>query len=370
MTTLRGPVRAVYEAGPTGFGLARAGAAAGVEMVVVAPGKTPRGAAERVKTDQRDAELLVRLLMAGSLRAIHVPSEAQEAARDLVRAREALRQDLMRSRHRVSKLLLRQGRVYPAERGTWTVAHRDWLAAQRFAQPALQLAYIDALASVDGLLARRAVLEQQLAQIAAGDEFWPVVARLRAFRGVDTLTALGLLTEIGDFQRFARPRELSSWLGLVPSISQSGQSISRGAITKTGSTHARRLLVEAAWHYTRPPRVGQTLRNRQDGQPAEVLQIAWRAQQRLYRHPHPPTQPRQARQRGHRRRRPRAGRLPLGRSDRLAAAHRALRDRRGGECGRRHARCSMGSPPRRPFLDSARRPRNQGHEVPNPRISD
>jgi transposase len=282
LSTLRGPVRAVYEAGPTGFGLARAGQAAGVEMVVVAPGKTPRGAAERVKTDQRDAELLVRLLLAGSLRSIHVPSEEQEAARDLVRAREALRQDLMRCRHRVSKLLLRQGRVYPAERTTWTVAHRDWLAGQRFEQPSLELAYLDALAAVDGLLARRAVLEQQLAQVASSAEFWPIVARLRAFRGVDTLTALGLLTEVGDFSRFARPRQLASWLGLVPSVTQSGQSTSRGAITKTGSTHARRLLVESAWHYTRPPRVGQTLRNRQDGQPAEVLQIAWRAQQRLH----------------------------------------------------------------------------------------
>src|SRR5262249_12837198 len=137
LSALRGPVRAVYEAGPTGFGLARAGVAAGVEMVVVAPGKTPRGAAERVKTDQRDAELLVRLLLAGSLRPIYVPSEQQEAARDLVRAREALRQDLMRCRHRVSKLLLRQGRVYPAALTTWTVAHRDWLAGQRFEQPAL-----------------------------------------------------------------------------------------------------------------------------------------------------------------------------------------------------------------------------------------
>jgi transposase len=280
--SLRGPVRAVYEAGPTGFGLARAGAAAGFEMVVVAPGKTPRGAAERVKTDQRDAELLVRLLLAGSLKPIYVPSEEQEAARDLVRARETLRQDLMRCRHRVSKLLLRQGRIWPAGRGSWTVAHREWLAAQRFAQPALGLAYIDALAAVDGLLARRAVLEQQLAQIAAGDAFWPIVARLRAFRGVDTLTGLGLLTEIGEFERFARPRQLSSWLGLNPSVSQSGQSVARGPITKTGSTHARRLLVEAAWHYRRPPRVGQSLRNRQDGQPAEVLQIAWRAQRRLY----------------------------------------------------------------------------------------
>jgi transposase len=279
----RGPVRAVYEAGPTGFGLARAAAAAGVELIVVAPGKTPRAAADRVKTDQRDAELLVRLLMAGSLRAIHVPSVGQEAARDLVRAREALRQDLMRARHRVSKLLLRHGRVYPKDRGTWTVAHRDWLSQQRFDESALALAYLDALASVDGLMARRVVLEQHLSEIATGPQLWPIVARLRAFRGVDTLTALGLVTEIGDFHRFEHAPALSAWLGLVPSIHQSGESISRGGITKTGSQHARRLLVEAAWHYLRPPRVGQPLRNRQDGQPAEILQIAWRAQHRLYR---------------------------------------------------------------------------------------
>jgi transposase len=283
LASQRAPVRAVYEAGPTGFGLARAAAEAGIEMMLVAPGKTPRAAADRIKTDERDAELLVRLLMAGSLRAIHVPSVSQEAARDLIRAREALRQDLMRARHRVSKLLLRYGRVYPQGRGTWTVAHRDWLAAQRFDEPALALAYLDALASVDGLVARRGVLEQHLSQVATTPQLWPTVARLRAFRGIDPLTALGLVTEIGDFGRFARPPELAAWLGLVPSIQQSGQSITRGGITKTGSQHGRRLLVEAAWHYLRPPRVGQTLRNRQDGQPAEILQIAWRAQQRLHR---------------------------------------------------------------------------------------
>jgi transposase len=277
-----GPVRAVYEAGPTGFGVARAAEAAGVEMLVVAPSKTPRAAADRIKTDQRDAELLVRLLMAGSLRSIHVPSVGQEAARDLVRAREALRQDLMRARHRVSKLLLRHGRIYPQRASTWTVAHRDWLAAQRFEEPALALAYIDALAAVDGLMARRVVLEQHLSQIATAPDLWPTVSRLRAFRGIDTLTALGLVTEIGDFHRFERAPALAGWLGLVPSISQSGEGITRGGITKTGSQHARRLLVEAAWHYTRPPRVGQVLRNRQDSQPAEILQIAWRAQKRLY----------------------------------------------------------------------------------------
>ena len=280
--SLRGPVRAVYEAGPTGFGLARAGSAAGIAMDVVAPGKTPCGAADRIKTDQRDAELLVRLLMAGSLQPIHIPSEEQEAARDLVRAREALRQDLMRCRHRVSKLLLRHGRIYPATGSTWTVAHRDWLAAQRFDQPALTLTYIDALAAIDGLVARRVVLERHLAQIAQSPELWPTISRLRAFRGVETLTALGLQTEIGDWHRFPHPRQLSSWLGLVPSISQSGEGVTRGHITKTGSQHARRLLVEAAWHYARQPRVGQALRNRHDGQPAEILAVAWRAQQRLY----------------------------------------------------------------------------------------
>jgi transposase len=140
LASQHGPVRAVYEAGATGFGLARAGAAAGVEMMLVAPGKTPRAASDRVQTDQRDAELLVWLLMAGSLRAIDVPTVSQEAARDLVGAREALRQDLMRARHRVSKLLLRHGRVWPKGRGTWTVADRDWLAAQRFDEPALELA--------------------------------------------------------------------------------------------------------------------------------------------------------------------------------------------------------------------------------------
>ena len=315
-------------------------------MIVVAPSKTPRAAADRVKTDKRDAELLVRLLMAGSLRAIHIPSVIQEAARDLVRAREALRQDLMRSRHRVSKLLLRHGRGYPKERGTWTVAHRDWLAAQRFGQPALALAYIDALASVDGLLARRVVLEQHLSQIATTPELWPLVSRLRAFRGIDTLTALGLVTEIGDFHRFKRPRELSAWLGLVPSIDQSGESITRGGITKSGSQHARRLLVEAGWHYLRPPRLGQTLRDRQDGQPAEILAIAWRAQHRLYRT--------HTRLRG---RGPRAQRLHLGSSHRLTlGGNRFLRDRSVGRAAVAGTRGTAMSNPRVTLEPRQRRP--------------
>jgi transposase len=280
---LEGPVRVVYEAGPTGFGLARAARRAGIEVVVCAPGKTPRAAADRVKTDRKDAELLARLLLAGQLRAIAVPPDWLEAARHLARAREGVRRDLCRARHRVSKLLLVEGRVYPLAT-TWTERHRDWLAGQRFEHAATELAFIDALAAVDGLTGRRRALDERLSRIAQDERLWPTVARLRAFRGIDTLTALLVQLELGgDWQRFGSPRRLVAWLGLTPSLHQSGQSLTQGAITKTGSTIARRLLVEAAWHYTRPPRIGATLANRQTGQPDHVLQIAWRAQHRLHR---------------------------------------------------------------------------------------
>jgi transposase len=279
---LAAPVRCCYEAGPTGFGLYRAARAAGIAIEVVAPGKTPRASGDRVKTDRKDAELLARLLLAGSLTAIVVPSATIEAARDLSRAHEQARGDLMRARHRVSKMLLRHGRVYP-EPSTWTQAHRRWLAAQAFELPASELAYVDYLAAVDGLAARKAALAERLSRIATDEELWPTVARLRAFRGVDTLTALALHLELGgDWQRFARPAQLAAWVGLTPSLHQSGQTTVQGAITKTGSVYARRLLVEAAWHYARPPRIGVTLRNRQTGLPDHILQIAGRAQHRLH----------------------------------------------------------------------------------------
>jgi transposase len=280
--TLPRPVRACYEAGPTGFVLARAAREAGLAVEVIAPSKVARPTGDRVKTDRRDAELLLRLLMAGQLRAVRIPSEAEEAARELVRLREQLRQDLLRARHRVTKLLLRHGRVWERAGNTWTSDHRRWIAAQEFEQPDTATVLADLVAQVDGLLARRAVLDERLARIAQRPELWPTVARLRCFRGIDTLTALALQLEIVDWQRF-RPARLASWLGLVPSVEQSGETTTRGSITKTGSQHARRLLVEAAWHGRRPPRIGATLANRQLGQPAEVLAIANRAQQRLYR---------------------------------------------------------------------------------------
>jgi transposase len=283
LRSLPGPVRACYEAGPTGFGLYRAAVAAGIDMRVVAPGKTPRGRADRVKTDRKDAELLARLLLAGSLTPITVPSPQVEAARELARTHDAIRRDLMTARHRVSKQLLRHGRVYP-DRSTWTVAHRTWLSRQQFDELASELAFADAMAAVDGLTARKTQIAERLSRLATDEQWWTTVARLRCFRGIDTLTALALHLELaGDWQRFSRAPALGSWLGLTPSLSQSGESARSGSITKTGSTLARRLLVEAAWHYSRPPRIGATLRNRQQGQPDHILQIANRAQQRLHR---------------------------------------------------------------------------------------
>jgi transposase len=279
----RGPVRVVYEAGPTGFALYRQARAAGIEIAVIAPSKTARPSGDKVKNDRKDAELLVRLAMAGQLTAVKVPDEFTEACRHLTRCREQVRGDLMSARHRVSKLLLAHGRVY-AGGTTWNAKHRAWLAAQKFDQPAAELAFIDLLAAVDGLITRRDVLDERLSRLASDPRLWPTVARLRCFRGVDTLTALALHLELGgDWQRFPSPRGLFAWLGLTPSLDESGESRSQGSITKTGSTYARRLLVEAAWHYARAPSTGATLRQRQAGQPENVLRIASRAQHRLHR---------------------------------------------------------------------------------------
>ncbi len=280
---LPAPVLGVYEAGPTGFGLARAAQRAGIEVLVAAPSKTPRAPGDRVKTDRKDAELLARLLLAGQLKAVAMPPDWLEAVRHLARVREHVRRDLGRNRQRVSKLLLVEGRVY-AGKTTWNREHRRWIAAQRFEHPETELALVDLLACVDGLIARRDALDERLSRLAQDPRLWPTVARLRAFRGVDTLTALALHLELGgDWQRFGSPRQLTSWLGLTPSLQQSGESSASGSIAKTGSSIARRLLVEAAWHYLRQPAIGVTLRNRQAGQPDHVLQIANRAQYRLHR---------------------------------------------------------------------------------------
>jgi transposase len=281
LEALPAPVRACYEAGPTGFGLARAAQQAGILVEVIAPSKTPRAAGSRVKTDRRDADHLVRQLIAGALTPIRVPSADEEAARDVIRDREQVRGDLMRARHRLSKLLLRNGRVWPAGKHAWTQEHRTWLSRQTFADD-LELVYWDLIGVVDSLTDRRARLDERLERIARRDPYWPVVSRLRGFRGIDTITALGVQLEIGEWSRFDRAKDVGAYLGLVPGLDQSGEGSTSLPITKTGSRYARRLLVEAAWHGARSPCVGPTLRRRQEGVPEPVRQISWACQRRLH----------------------------------------------------------------------------------------
>ncbi|MGO9759725.1 MAG: IS110 family transposase [Solirubrobacteraceae bacterium] len=262
---LPGPTRVAYEAGPTGFTLARELERAGVGCVIAAPGKIERPAQDRVKTDRRDAERLVRLLMADALHPVRVPSTEEEALRDLVRAREDVRGDLMRARHRMGKLLLRHDVTFDGPGGNWSARHRAWLGQVQFADRAVQVTLFDYLGAIDALTVRRESLESAISELVPCSPWAQTVARLRCMRGIDTLSAVGLCAEIGDWERFARAGQLMSLLGVVPSENSSGERRRQGAITKSGSRYARRLLVEAAWHHRRAPPKGVTLRRRQEG---------------------------------------------------------------------------------------------------------
>jgi transposase len=245
--SLPGPVAAAYEAGPTGFTLARALRAAGVRCEVLAPSKLQRPVGERVKTDGRDALHIAKLLRLDEIVTVTIPSESQEAARDLVRAREDARRDLMGARHRLGKLLLRRGIIYPGKTA-WTKDHHAWLRRQRFELPGLQAAFDAAHEAVVATEDRRSRLDDAIRSMAAESEFTGVVNRLSCLRGISTLTAFALAVEIGDWSRLDG-RRIGSYLGLVPTENSSGQSRSQGGLTRTGNAHARRLLVEAAWHH-------------------------------------------------------------------------------------------------------------------------
>lgn len=257
---LPGPVATTYEAGPTGYGLYRALTAAGIRCEVAAPSKLNRASGDRVKTDARDALLLAQLLQVGQITSVRVPSIGREAARDLVRSREDVRGDLMRARHRVSKLLLRHGHVYYGGHA-WTGAHHAWLRRIRFDQPGTRAAYEADLEAVEFAIARRDRLDTDIAAMAADSEFTPVVRNLSCLRGISTLTGFALAVEIGQWDRFTGAN-IGAYLGLVPSEHSTGSSRRQGAITKAGNSHVRRLLVESAWHHKPRYTVGKTLQAR------------------------------------------------------------------------------------------------------------
>lgn len=273
---------AAYEAGPTGFGLARQGRELGLDVRVIAPGLIPRAPTDRVKTDRRDAERLARLLAAGELRFVRVPSVAEEHFRDLIRCRDDLRADRMRARHRILKLLLRQGLRYPGPGNNWTQRHHDWLGQIRFDDRAAQATLLDYLGALHSINQRAEVLEATIAELAASGPLAGQIARLRCFRGIDTLSAAGLSAELGDLRRFPKPARLAGYLGITPSERTSDEHRRQGAITKAGPGHARRLLIEVAQHAGRKPKLSTELRLRQRGQDPRVCEVAWRAQCRLH----------------------------------------------------------------------------------------
>lgn len=277
-----GSVLCAYEAGPCGYALQRQLVGQGVACQVVAPSLIPVKPGERIKTDRRDARKLAELLRAGLLTEVHSPTPEEEAVRDLCRCREAAKQDQLRARHRLGKYLLRRGLVYRAGRN-WTERHRSWLRTLRFEHAAEEVVFGDYLLAVELLEERLRGLEQRLEETAQSEPWAERVGWLRCFRGIDTVTALTIVAELHDFRRFHSPRQLMAYLGLVPSEHSSGETQRRGRITKAGNAHVRRVLVESSWHYRHKPAIGANLRRRRQGQPAAILAIADRAQQRLHR---------------------------------------------------------------------------------------
>jgi len=270
----------VYEAGPCGFALAREFKRAGYHCEVVAPSRVPRRPGDRVKTDRRDALTLAGLARAGELTFVVVPDERDEAIRDLSRARIDAVRARLKARQQLKALLLRHGRRYTGKT-SWNAAHERYLAKVTFEHRAQDVAFVEYRQAVSDAHARVERLSEALIQGLDSWHMRPLVQALMTLRGVDQLVATTLVAELGELKRFAHPRELMGYLGLVPSEHTSGDKRRLGAITKTGNSHARRVLIEAAWNYRFPPRITLPLQKRQERQPAAVRAIAWRAQLRL-----------------------------------------------------------------------------------------
>ena len=269
-------LRACYEAGPTQLG---------VECDVVAPSLVPKKPGDRVKTDRRDALKLARSHRSGDLTAVWVPDGDSEALRDLVRAREAAKQDQLRSRHRLTKFLLRTDQRSPLGVKAWTERYVEWVQQVRYTHPAREATLLDCLNEVQHMDQRVKRLEESIVEVIqmAPAPMQEVVRGLQALRGIAHISAVTIASELGEFSRFEGARQLMGYSGIVPSENSSGERTQRGSITKTGNAHLRRIAVEAAWSYRLRPCIGPALRKRQEGVADEIKEIAWKAQHRLYR---------------------------------------------------------------------------------------
>lgn len=274
-------LRVCYEAGPCGFVIARRLKQLGVDCVVVAPSLIPRKAGDRIKTDQRDAEKLARLLRAGDLTPVYVPDATDEAIRDLCRARSDAVDDRTRARHRLKAFLLRHGFRY-AGKSSWTPAHMRYLRELALPHPAMKVILEDSLSAVDSAQERVDRCENAMEELLESWQLRPAVEALMAFKGFQIVAAMILVSELGNITRFEHPRQIMAYLGLVPSESTSSDKRRQGGITKCGNPHARWLLVECAQHYATPPKISKELSRRQDGQPRRVKEVSWRAQNRLH----------------------------------------------------------------------------------------
>jgi transposase len=272
-------IECCYEAGPTGYALQRCLDRDRIRCRVIAPSLVPRRPGDHVKTNRRDAAQLAQLLRAGVLTEVQPPTVADEAVRDLCRARDRVRSDLMRSRHRLSKLLLRRGLLFDGR--NWTRPHREWLQRLAWAHPAEQFVVDEYQLAIDHLQTRLREFDRMLAQVADTAPYARAVATLRCFRGIDTITALTLVAELHTFERFPHPRALMAYVGLVPREWSTGDHRRLGSITKAGNGLVRRLLVETAWQYRQGSHIGRAVSRRRVGQPPAIVAIALKAEHRL-----------------------------------------------------------------------------------------
>jgi transposase len=278
-------LRVCYEAGPCGFVLARFLKKKGIACTVIAPSLTPKGSGDKIKTDRRDARMLARLHRAGELTAVHIPDERDEAIRDLCRARTDAVQDLRSGRHQLKAFLLRNGYRY-GEKTSWGAAHMRYLRELILPHPAMKIVLEEYLQGIDAANERIERLEVHMKALLEEWHLAPVVKALMGFKGYQTVAAMITVSEIGDIHRFAHPRQLMAYLGLVPSESSSGGSRAQGTITKCGNGHLRWIFNECAQHYRLPPKVSQELTTRQEAiakaHRRQVQEISWRCQNRLH----------------------------------------------------------------------------------------